>query len=119
MIVRRIDVDGDWTFGSGVSNYLRDNQAIAQNIATRLRSFVNDCFFDTQAGVDWFNFLGSKNQVGLILAIKLVIMNTQNVTSLNDLNTVLDPVSRNLSITYSVNTVFTVQEPLTQTVQVT
>lgn len=117
MIVRALDTLDDWTFGRGKSNYLTTNDAVGQNIKTRLKSFTGDCFFDVEAGIDWFNLLGSKNLVGLILAIKVSILNTENVTSLVDLDTELDE-NRDLSVTYSVNTVYSVNESLTQTVQV-
>lgn len=108
MIVRKIDSNGDWTFGKGLSNYAKDNLAIAQTIETRLRSFLGDCFFDSESGIDWFNFLGSKNIAGLILKIKSTIINTNGVVSLESVNTQLDN-DRRLTVSYRVNTVYSTQ----------
>ncbi len=105
MIIREIDTAGDWLFGKGRNDYLSGNDAVAQDIACRLRSFLGDCFFDINAGVDWFNLLGSKNELGLVLAIKAVICNTPYVSRLVDLTTSLSP-ERNLTLSYSVFTVF-------------
>lgn len=103
--VRAIDGTGDWTFGKGKNDYLSGNDAIAQNIATRLRSFLGDCFFDLTAGIDWFNLLGRKNQLALELQIKTVIFNTDGVTGLITVATLLDG-GRTLTVTYNVQTVF-------------
>lgn len=103
MIVRRIDVDGDWTFGRGKGDYLVANSAVAQNVATRLRSFLGDCFFETGAGIDWFNLLGEKDQTSLNLAIAAVILNTQNVLKLQRLAVSLS-TTRAITIQYQVLT---------------
>ena len=62
-IVRKLDSGGDWTFGAGLSDYIQANQAIAQNITTRLNSVLGNCWYDLGSGLDWFNLLGSKNIV--------------------------------------------------------
>ncbi len=117
MIVRALDSDGDWTFGKGKSDYLKENAAIGQNVQTRLKSFLGDCFFDLQAGIDWWNLLGSKNIQGLILSVKTMILNTEGVTKLLELSTELDD-NRLQSLSYSMSTVFTTTEPLTNEIEV-
>lgn len=106
MRVRALDGNGDFTYGKGRNNYLKDNAAIAQNIDTRLSSFLGDCFFDLGAGIDWFTFLGSKDQAGLNLAISTVILNTDGVTGILQLRTELDPATRDFSIQYDVLTTY-------------
>jgi len=101
MITRSIDSNHDWNFGKGKQDYLAENDALAQNIQTRIMSFLNDCFFDLAAGIDWFNFLGSKNIVGLRLAVSGVILQTTGVNELNELSFELD-ANRSLLIQYSV-----------------
>lgn len=107
MIVRALDENNDWTFGKGRNNYMRDQDAIAQNIKTRLQSFLGNCFFDLPAGVDWFNLLGSKNQLGLELNVRTVILNTPFVTSIVKLEIVTNPVTRAITMTYTVETAYT------------
>jgi len=117
MIVREIDSDGDWTFGSGRNNYKKDNAAVGQSLATRLRSFLGDCFFDLQAGIDWFTLLGSKNLAGVTLSQKMTILNTQSVTEIVELSSVIDE-NRRLTTSYQVSTAFSTEEPLTGTVSI-
>jgi hypothetical protein len=108
MIVRSLDVNGDWTFGKGRNDYLVNNKAIVQTIGTRLNSFLGDCFFALDAGIDWFNLLGTKNQVALELAVRSVILNTPGVTKLVALDISLDDTTRLITMKYTVETVYTV-----------
>lgn len=107
MIVRSIDVVNDWLFGRGANDYKSKNDAIAQSIKTRLQSFLGDCFFNTAAGIDWFNLLGSKNQLALNLAISAVILNTENVTGIKQLSVSLTS-DRVFSVTYRVQTTYSI-----------
>lgn len=107
MILRALDANGEWTFGKGKNNYLTLNNAIGQNIGSRLKSFLADCYFDTKAGLDWFTFLGSKDITGLQLAVSAVIINSSGVTAVNRLSLVVDPRTRNISLSYDVDTVYT------------
>jgi len=103
MIVRALDITGDWEFGKGKNDYKRGLNAVQQNIKTRLMSFLGDCFFDTTAGIDWFNLLGAKDRLALELAIQSVIINTQNVTGILQLS-VSESANRRITITYRVQT---------------
>lgn len=104
MIVRALDLEGDFTFGKGKNNYLTKNPSIGQDIQTRLLSFIGDCFYDTVAGLDWFTFLGSKDQLGLNLAISSVILNTRDVTGIEQVSANLNRDTRKLTIAYRVTT---------------
>lgn len=117
MRVRALSGSGDWTFGKGQNDYKTANAAIAQAIQSRLLSFLGDCFFDSGAGIDWFNLLGSKNEIALNLAVSATILNTQDpsgnfpITRLNQLSINLDS-NRKVTISYNVTTVYTgVQNP--------
>ena len=107
MIVRAIDGTGDWLFGKGRNDYRTNQEAIAQNIKTRLSSFLGDCFFDTTAGIDWFNLLGGKDQTALNLAINAVILNTEGVTG--GLQTLVGlNEARVFTVQYKVQTVYSI-----------
>jgi hypothetical protein len=108
-IVRAIDVNGDWTFGAGINNYYKNQLAIAQNIETRLNSYLGDCFFDLAAGINWLNLLGEKDLTSLKVSISTVILNTTNVTGIQELSLVLTE-SRRLTVKYAVITVYSVYQ---------
>jgi hypothetical protein len=104
MRVRALNSNHDWLFGKGANDYLVGNAAIAQNINTRLSSFLGNCFFDLGAGIDWFNLLGAKDQTALNLAISSVILNTDEVTGILQLSIGLN-AQRQFSVSYKVQTV--------------
>lgn len=111
MIVSALDSNGDWTFGASLNDYKSANNAVAQNIQTRLLSFLGNCFFDAGAGIDWFTFLGgSKNILDLKLAIQTTIINTENVTGILQLSIGLDDATRRFSISFTVQTTYSVTQ---------
>lgn len=106
MKVRAIDSFGDWQFGKGRNDYKQNLKALVQNISTRLNSFLGDCFFSTGDGVDWFNIIGTKNTLAIELAVAAAILNTEGVTALLQLSVTLSPSSRNVFLSYEVDTVY-------------
>lgn len=105
MIFRNLDADGDWCFGKGKSDYATDNKAIGLNIATRIRSWLNDCFFDMQAGIDWLNRLGLKDQRDLLeLDLRRIISQSFGVTAILSLS--ISVSGRSFSAQYTVQTIF-------------
>lgn len=107
MKVRALDANGDWTFGSGLSNYLSNNMAIAQNVSTRLYMILGTCFFDLASGINWFYLLGTTGQQAeLMLSISIAntILGTDGVTGILNLST--SNINRNFSVTYAAQTVY-------------
>ncbi len=106
MRVRALDTDNDWEYGKGQNDYKTQIQAVAQDLQTRISSFFGDCFFDTTAGVDWYNLLGGKDQLALQLAVSAVILNTANVASILSFSASYNPSNRDLALFYKVLSVF-------------
>lgn len=105
MIFRELDINHDWQFGRGIQNMTRENQAIGLNIKTRILSWVGDCFFDMNAGIDWVNRLGSKNQRALLeLDLKRIILQSEGVTGILAFDTNL--IGRRFSASYTVSTIY-------------
>jgi len=105
MITRAVDGNNDWLFGRSKQDYKVGRDAVAQNIKTRLQSFLGDCFFSLEDGIDWFNLLGSKQTLILSLNIQAVILNTPEVVKLTQIDFTLN-ASRNLLLTYEVLTIY-------------
>lgn len=105
MIFRNLDSNDDWTFGNGLSNYVSGDQAIGLNIKTRLKSWVGDCFFALNAGIDYVNRLGRKNQQSILESdMKRIILQSFGVTGLPSFFNSL--TGRALNSQYSVDTIF-------------
>jgi len=105
MIVRSIDNVGDWNFGKGRNDYKRLVDAIQQSVRTRLQSFLGDCFFAQTEGIDWFNLLGAKDTTELGLAISAIILNTPDVTKIENFSFNTDE-NRNVTFQYEIQTVY-------------
>lgn len=105
MRIRTLTPTGDWTFGKGRNNYKDGREATAQDIQTRLKSFLGDCFFNLDAGVDWFRLNGGKGDIELKLQISATILNTQNVQTVDQI-TFVRGQDRSFFIQYRVTTTY-------------
>jgi hypothetical protein len=106
MIFRTLDSNGDFTFGKGLNNYATDNKAIGLNIQTRIKSWLGDCFFALNEGIDWYNRLGKKNQRPLLEQdLRRVVLQSFGVIGILEFST--DLTDRNLQVSYEVDTIFT------------
>jgi len=105
MRTRAVDAQNDWFFGKGKNDYKVNIFAVAQNVKTRLQSFLGDCFFQSNAGLDWFNLMGDKNLPALELAISSVILNTAGVTGIVEISTTVGE-NREVITQYTIDTVY-------------
>lgn len=111
MRVAGLDRNGDWRFGRGRAVYLQDSAAIAQNVATRLRSFKRDWFLDVEAGIDWITLLGRRNSRDQIIReVERVVLETEGVLRLTALSA--DVQGRNITISVNYDDVFQVSQEL-------
>lgn len=105
--MRALDTTHDWKFGQGKQDYNYKNDAINENVQTRLMSFVNDCFFDLTAGLDWFRLLSSKSTLEqLKLDARAVILGSEGVVKVNSLDVELLE-GRGVKLTYDIDTIYT------------
>ena len=78
MRFRVLDENWDWSFGRGQNDYASNSLAVSYDLKTKILSWLNDCFFDMDSGLNWQKFLGGKFQKAEIdSAIKNTII-TQN-----------------------------------------
>lgn len=110
MTFRSISTTGDWQFGQGRSSYATKEAAIELNIRTRLLSWLNDCFFSMNAGVDWHNLIGAKNpgaEIGIKLQTRVILADSYGVTRINSVDTSINRSTRALTLHYNIDTIFT------------
>lgn len=108
MRFRAITQDGDWVFGNGLQAYAKDNLCIKYDMETKLRTFLNECFFNPEIGVPWFQLLGAKDQNALILSLQQVIAQVQGVTKITDIEFFLGQ-DRIAKVSYNIDTIYTTQ----------
>ena len=102
---RNLDYNGDWQFGNGIGSYVTDEQEIAVNLKTRIMSFLGDCFFATNEGIDWWNLLDYRYQDRLESTVQEVVKNTPGVTAINSID-VLVGANRQIKIQYNIQTIY-------------
>ena len=106
MKIRSLSGTGDWTYGSGKANYATDERAIEQNIASRIRSWKNDCFFDFDAGIDWVARLDKGQKDKLLNELRILIIQSYGVVKINSVSVNENRSTRALTLTYNVDTIF-------------
>ena len=105
--VNILSSSGDWQFGQGLSNYTTANNAIALNIQTALKTFLGDAFWQANFGVDWINLLGNKNTEASILSqTRAIIAGCYGVVQINSVNYNLNTTTRQLTLTYTISTIY-------------
>lgn len=117
MQVRELDENQDWKFGYGKANYIKKNDAILQNVQTRLKSFKNDWFLDQDANIDWFNILGQKEtKETIIKEVERVTLQTEGVTKINIIELTEDKETRKATINIDLDTIYSTNNELGVTV---
>ncbi len=106
MIIRSSTNQNDWTFGKGLSDYYRDQNAIIHNIRTRLLSWREDCFFAPAEGIDYNNFLDIGTKDLLDSDIKRVVLQSEGVVRINQYESTLERETRDFSANITVTTIF-------------
>lgn len=91
MLIRNVDKNWDWTFGSSKTNYVRNEYAVILDIKMRLKEWYGDCFFALQNGIPWRERLGNFNQKELLdRDILNTIQNTEGVLNVFDFTSSTD-----------------------------
>lgn len=90
MRFRNLTTEGDWCFGKGRNSFVTGNQALMLNIKTRLLSFLNDCFFDMGAGIDWWTYLGGKDLKSVLADVQRTVLRSSQVKRIVNLDYTLN-----------------------------
>jgi hypothetical protein len=106
MIIRSIDGEGDWNFGKGLSSYAQAEQAIEENVKTRVLSWVGDCFFSLTDYIDWKSRLDVGQFNNLNTEIRSVILNSFGVVGATLVSGNFNSSNRNYAITFTMDTIY-------------
>ena len=106
--VRAQDANGDMTFGQNQANFLIDNvQMVQQKILTRLKLWQGEFFLNTSAGMPWqTEVIGYGTEALYDAAIQAQIQGTVAVTEISSYSSNLDPATRVLTVTFTVQTLY-------------
>lgn len=105
MTFRNLTPTGDWTFGSGKNNYVKDSQEVALNVKTRVLSFFNDCFFAADEGINYWELLDYNKQEELENKIRSTIIETPGVTEVVQLDLLIG-ANRTFNVSYIISDIY-------------
>lgn len=108
MIYRKLDANGDYTFGQGSGNFYKDQpEAVAQAVKTRLGLIEGEWFIDTTAGTPYNSrILGAGKVSSYDQAIQEVILNTSGVLRITEYSSGVDPDTREALIDCTIDTIY-------------
>jgi hypothetical protein len=90
--------------GQGLTNYAVSEEAIEQNIASRLLSWMYNCFYALTDGIDYQHLMGQ--QANLEQAIKQQILSSYGVVGITSLSIKYNSATRSMIVDYTINTIF-------------
>jgi hypothetical protein len=104
MEIRNLDKNLDWTFGHGLSDYQTQTNAIVEDVATALREWKYDCFFNQSAGIDWHVRLDRNQKTNLDSDLQALILSIFGVIGISSFSSSL--VGRNYTANFTIQTIF-------------
>lgn len=117
MRYRKLDANGDYSFGHGKTDFfINVPDAPAQAVQTRLNLWLGDWYLDTSDGMDWRSkVLGKYTGDIRDVAIQQRILGTPNVTEIVTYSSALNRGTRAFSVSgTTINTAYgqkTIAEP--------
>jgi hypothetical protein len=108
MRYRKLDADGDYSFGNGQLDFMRDTpEAVVQSVATRLRLWLAEWFLDTEAGTPYqAAVLGKNSKESADIALRQRIVETPGVNELVSFSSTLDADLRKYSLSATIDTIY-------------
>lgn len=108
MRYRREDDSGDYVFGAGDNTFLINTpETVAQAVKTCFELWLGEWFLDTAEGTPYMeSILGKHQSVVYQSAIRERTLGTQGVTEIIDLVIQIDPQTRRISFTATINTLY-------------
>lgn len=108
MRYRKLDADGDYSFGSGQLDFYRDiPEAVGQAAMTRLKLWLGEWFLNIEEGTPFMlGILGKQSKDVADITIQERVQETQGLVNIEEYSSVLDADNRALSVTMTINTIY-------------
>lgn len=96
------------TFGRGLSNIARDDEAVAQRVRTRLYLLFGEWFLNTDAGVPYLQRITAKpaDLFYTESVIKKTILDTEGILAVTEFSMNFDRNTRRLTIDTTVTNIY-------------
>lgn len=105
-MIRNLDKNWDWVFGNGKQDYAIGQRSMEIDILTNIKCWKNNCFYDLDKGIDWYNILGSfGSDKKLINQLVSLLLNIDGVVEIKSIDyNITDERKINLNIV--LNTIY-------------
>ena len=103
-MLRNLDKNHDWLFCHGIQDYVKEEKEIELDIITNILCWKNNCFYDLDRGIDWYNIIGNKNKQ-LAHQLTSLILNINGVVQINNINYNLTE-DRRINVNISLDTIY-------------
>jgi len=106
MRYRKLNADGDMTFGHQQADFHRDTPAaVAQAVRTRLQLWRGDWFLDDEEGTPYQQaILGMHTSKSLEPALRERILSTPGVSAIDDFQVIRDGEQRTVTVQVALTT---------------
>lgn len=108
MRYRKLDANGDYTFGHSAADFLQNlPETVAQAVQTRLDLYKGEWFLDITDGTPWnTEVLGKNTQATYDAAIKSRILGTPGVKQIDSYTSTFNPGTRALTVNVTLTTIY-------------
>jgi len=108
MRYRKLDENGDYTFGQGAADFYKDvPEAPAQAVLTRLFLFQGEWFLDRREGMTWkTQVLGNRTASTRDPAIRRHVLKTRGIKKILEYNSQVDRNTRKYSVQMTLDTIY-------------
>lgn len=108
MRYRKLSELDDYVFGNSQLDFYRDvPEAVGQSVKTRLLLWVGEWFLNIEDGTPYLQgILGKYSETEANDTIQDRVIDTVGVTTLEDYQSIKNPEDRNLSVQFSINTIY-------------
>lgn len=108
MRYRKLTADGDYSFGNGQLDFYRDEpMAVGQSVKTRLLLWLGEWFLNIDDGTPFMTGILGKHSIETAnITIQDRILNTEGMVELEDFESEIDPDSRLMTVSCSIDTIY-------------
>lgn len=109
MKYRKLDINGDYSFGSGMKDYISESEAVAQAIKTKILLFYEEWWEDKGIGIPMFqSFVGQTNpetiKTSLADIIEKRIKDVPGINQVKNVEVEIDKTNRTIGFEIDVVT---------------
>lgn len=108
MRYRKLDENGDYSFGGGQADFFRDSpETVGQAVKTRLLLWKEEWFLDIDEGTAYLQgIIGKHDQATRDAVVRSRILDTEGVTGIESLESTIDRETRKLSVSAVIDTIY-------------